>query len=324
MTIRDNGYRFRAYAGSTDLDRILALAAKSWSRIGADSQVHPGNVCWRLGKRILSAGDDTIGLWCSDEGELVAFMFQHDGSPADLHIDTDWRRSEPLSHAALDWSDEYLRCRNGPGDPPELASIGCLSLDDVRQRLLSSRGFRRNGRSYQRMIRETAALSAEPPLPDGYAIRATDGRRELAAWLQAHHQAFQSSELTEAELNQVRMTPQYRPELDRVVVDRDQRVVAFAIGWFDESSATMEFEPVGCVPDQQRRGLAKALMHDLIARAAGLGARQVSLTARHDHPGVTAFYRDCGFRLHTMEYEFLRSGTQTGGTSAGRVGGGAR
>lgn len=70
-------------------------------------------------------------------------------------------------------------------------------------------------------------------------------------------------------------------------------LLAYAGFWFDGDDA--ELMTIGVAPHAQRRGLAAALMEDLIARAAAQGARRMLLEVRVDNAPAIALYERFGF-----------------------------
>lgn len=83
-----------------------------------------------------------------------------------------------------------------------------------------------------------------------------------------------------------------------IAVAPDGRVAAFAVVWPDAITRCGLFEPVGCHPDFQRRGLTRALlyagMHDL--RAAGMTHAIVMHEAADENPAAAALYASVGFQ----------------------------
>ena len=90
----------------------------------------------------------------------------------------------------------------------------------------------------------------------------------------------------------------YRPELDLVVLTPDGSPAASALGWYDDHSRSMLFEPVGTSPTHARRGLAQAVCAAVMTAAEDLGATQAVVGPRGDdaHPTARRLYRSLGFR----------------------------
>ena len=89
----------------------------------------------------------------------------------------------------------------------------------------------------------------------------------------------------------------YRPELDLMVVDGDNRVVAFALGWLDPASGVVELEPVGVHPDFHRQGLGRQICQATLRRARELGAARAVIGAESDNPASVGLYQSLGLAI---------------------------
>ena len=118
----------------------------------------------------------------------------------------------------------------------------------------------------------------DPVLPEGLRLSGVEDEALVDARVEAHRAAFAPSRLTLEGFQRVRRTWPYRPELDRVVVDGEGRVLAACLAWLDEATGWGMLEPVGTRPEQQRRGLGAAVCLDALhaLKAAGAHAAQVS------------------------------------------------
>jgi ribosomal protein S18 acetylase RimI-like enzyme len=122
-----------------------------------------------------------------------------------------------------------------------------------------------------------------------------DTPERIVGRVEAHRVAFAPSELSRKMYERVRRTWPYRQELDCIVETDAGEVVAFCTAWIDEKNAAGLLEPVGTLPDHQRRGLASAVCRAaLIAlRDAGAHTAQVAFTT----PQARALYESIGFTL---------------------------
>ena len=64
----------------------------------------------------------------------------------------------------------------------------------------------------------------------------------------------------------------YRRDLDLVAADETGAVVAFCTIWYDDVARSGYYEPVGTMPEHQRRGLCTALLHEGMRRLVERGA----------------------------------------------------
>jgi ribosomal protein S18 acetylase RimI-like enzyme len=295
---------FAPYRKIIDLDRMRALASRCWRIMGPDAQVHPGNLCWRLGQIDAAERGRNVGLW-TWRGDLVGFAVIHRQAPADLLVDPTWMDQTGLVRQMATWVCQRTDQIGGQAAAAMGPGLGCLLNTAERARILTDMGFRPGLRCYQRMLLEPisglepcaeAAQADLPPLA---------GHAALGPWLALYRRVFQYSPLTEAGLKRVRASPGYQPRLSRVAVDADRRPVAFVIAWLDLASKSVELEPVGCDPLWRRRGLTRALVRDALSLAAAQGATRASLTTRSDDLCAIRFYERCGFRPYALEREFM-------------------
>ena len=93
-------------------------------------------------------------------------------------------------------------------------------------------------------------------------------------------------------------TPGYRPELDLVAAGPDGALAAYALGWLDERTHSLLFEPVGTDPAHSGRGLARALCAQMLRIAAQLGAKEAIVGPRGDpgYPLPRRVYEGLGMR----------------------------
>ena len=147
----------------------------------------------------------------------------------------------------------------------------------------------------------------EPALPEGFRFL-TAGQVPVAAAVEVHRAAWRPSSLTGPAFDRVRRTWPYRADLHVLVGAPDGTLAATAIVWFDPSSRTAEFEPVGTHPDFRRRGLGTALqLHGMHrARAAGATRMLVACLGAPAHPAALNLYLGVGFRPLTRDRSFTK------------------
>ena len=84
--------------------------------------------------------------------------------------------------------------------------------------------------------------------------------------------------------------PDYKPDLDIVVLSPDKRLVAFCVCWFDENSMTGHVEPLGCHKDFRQYGLGRVALSEGLRRLQTIGAQNIFIE--------TDNYRSTAFRLY--------------------------
>jgi GNAT superfamily N-acetyltransferase len=93
----------------------------------------------------------------------------------------------------------------------------------------------------------------------------------------------------------LRQTSLYRPDLDLVVLDGDDRAAAYGLFWFDPVTATGLVEPMRTEEDHQRRGLARHVLTTGINLLADAGADRIKIAFRQDNPAASTLYTSVGF-----------------------------
>jgi GNAT superfamily N-acetyltransferase len=159
------------------------------------------------------------------------------------------------------------------------------SHDTIRQEVLQQRGYTRfdgpESTEYQRSRLFSLPIPDEP-LAEGYAMRALGDINELPSRSWASWRAFHP-DLPDEDYKgwdwylNLQQIPLYRRDLDMVVIAPDGQVAAFCTVWYDDVTRTGYFEPVGTVPEHQRKGLGKAVMREGMRRLKRMGAVQATV-----------------------------------------------
>ena len=154
---------FAPYRTTSDLARMLALASRCWRTMGPDAQVHPGNLCWRLGRVDPAARAHNVGLWTWG-GDLLGFAVIHQQAPADLLLDPEWIDQAGLFRLMVNWVCQRIHELSGAAVTGTGPGLGCLLNSTDRARMLEGMGFRPGLRCSQRMLMEPlnrTAMGAE-------------------------------------------------------------------------------------------------------------------------------------------------------------------
>jgi ribosomal protein S18 acetylase RimI-like enzyme len=178
-------------------------------------------------------------------------------------------------------------------------TVSHVSLaDDARVGALRAAGFELDGPPSPLFERQT--FGARPGSVDGFEIRPIRGEREHAARADAARLAFGSTlepEAHRARYLRFMRSPAYVPEHDIVAVAPDGTIAAFTIYWQDDVLSLGQFEPVGTHPDFRRRGLARAVLHDGLARLAAAGIERARVMTGGANEPATSTYLATGFDL---------------------------
>jgi mycothiol synthase len=151
--------------------------------------------------------------------------------------------------------------------------------------------------------KDATHLPTRRPLPEGFQIRPLDGKSEVDAYVALHRAVFQSESMTSAWRERTLRHPAYQPELDLVLLDTEQQLAGFCIGWFapqgQDKQPSGQIEPMGIRSDVRGRGFGKALLIECLYRLRSAGA--TSLFVETDN------YRDAAFRHYqAVGFEVMR------------------
>lgn len=162
--------------------------------------------------------------------------------------------------------------------------------DTVLRDVLVGRGFTRLDDAPMVVFDAWLATPDRPPVSppaDGYRLAT-----RVDTIGQPHHLVPRSGPDVEARL---RRTSLYRSDLDLVVLDPADRVVAYGLFWADPESGTGLVEPMRTEQEHQGRGLARHVLTAGLDRLAGAGMAQVKICFRPDNPTSRHLYTSTGF-----------------------------
>jgi ribosomal protein S18 acetylase RimI-like enzyme len=150
--------------------------------------------------------------------------------------------------------------------------------------------------AWTKVLFQREALSPPAPAPpEGFRIRPLAGDAEVDAYVSLHRAVFQSESMTPEWRRRTLRHPGYRPQLDLALVDGDDRLAGFCIGWFaprgPHGAPAGQIEPMGVRTDLRGRGLGASLLAACLARLAGAGAASIFVE--------TDNFRDAAFQLYT-------------------------
>jgi mycothiol synthase len=231
--------------------------------------------------------EKNVYLWETLQGQLAAVLNSEGPGHAHFHVHPDFRAKD-LEEKMILQAEECLRVpsrRGGYG-----LWIWTNAGDGQRIELLTQHGFVHIAEADEHQWRRSLDL----PIPrislaEGYIIRPLGDEVELPSRSWASWRAFHSNEPDEKYesdwrwyLN-IQAAPLYRRDLDLVAIAPSGEVAAFTTIWYDEATFYGEFEPVGTVPEHQRRGLARGLMYEGMRRLQRSGATQCMVTGGSVH-----------------------------------------
>ena len=171
--------------------------------------------------------------------------------------------------------------------------------DDVMHGVLASHGFTIK----EEDILAEAWMSTDTrpqisTLNDGYRLVS---RAETTP--RPHHMTERNPAFCEDRLLE---TSTYRPDLDLVVLDRDDNYAGHGLFWYDPITATGVVEPMRTKDEHQQQGVARHILTAGLDRLANAGAERVSIGYEPANPASGHLYRSVGFE--PIKYTDLLSG----------------
>lgn len=311
-------YTQRFFQGEADYAAMRGLIAESYRLAAPHSYMLLGDLDWW--RALLGEPQSylpTVPLWFAGE-KLVGFLWPGEGS-GDIMLHPEHRAAEPL---LLAYAEQRLRKADDAGGGT-LMQVS-LESDARRNRLLQEHGFTRSNEFLASHVIDLAEPPPLPQLPEGFTLRDLRGPltdAELEARVNVHRTAFHPSKFTAAKYLTARSSPTYREDLDIAAVAPNGDFAAYTIAWFEAENRTALFEPVGCHPAYQRRGLGLAVLYETMRRLRELGAGRAHVGSWLDDSPGALLYRAAGFQLIDRFYEWHKTYPAAGsdhGDGAGR------
>ena len=297
-------YTQRFYEGETDYAAMRRLIADSYKLVAPHSYMLQGDLDWWCALLDEPAAFlPTIPLWFAGE-TLVGFVWPRIGS-GEIFLHPHHRAAEPH---LLAYAEQHLRTPPTAAEPAALTLVS-LQSDTRRNELFMARGFVRTDDFLASHVFDLGQPTPVPHLPEGFAIRDMAGAlddAEAEARVDLHRAAFHPSKFTAAKYAAARNSPTFRPDLDLVAVAPNGDFAAYCTLWFEPQNRIALYEPVGCHPDYQRRGLGKAVLYEGLRRLRELGAVRAHVGSWQENSAGAYLYRAAGFRLIDRYYDWRK------------------
>jgi mycothiol synthase len=255
--------------------------------------------------------EDVTFIWETPEGHIAAVLNPEDRGEVYLQVHPLWR-TPGLEEEMIVTAEERLPFVGADGR--RTLCLWAHRHDELRREILARRGYAPGqGPAYQRRRLLDGSIPPTPPTA-GYTVRALGAMEELPARSWASWRAFHPDEPDEKYqgwewYHNIQRMPLYRRDLDIVAAvaphttgsreTSPAQIVAFCTIWYDDVTRTGCFEPVGVVPEHQRRGLGTAVMIEGLRRLKRLGATVGFVTGFS--PAANALYAS----VMSPEYELV-------------------
>ncbi len=293
-------YVRRSWEGAEDGAAIRAMLRDRYRVLGPPAYPTASDFDFWLSTSTNQAVPEEISLWF-DGDRVVGFVW-----PAANQVDFFVHPEAADVEAELfAWAEARLMAA-----PPEdgVLSAACIGGNVQREALLAATGYARTEDFVACHVRAVGEpLPTVPPLPEGYTVRALRGPHEVAERVAAHRAAFPDWKITPEGYLRAMQTATYRLDLDIVATTPADEIVASALVWYDGSLRMGLFEPIGCHPDYQKRGLASGCIREGLRRLAAIGAETAIVCGWRDDSDGSRLYRKLGFHEAERLYTWKRT-----------------
>ena len=214
-----------------------------------------------------------VFLWENETGEIAALLNPEGSGQAYFHYLPEYR-SEDLQKEMLQTAEEHL-CRTAE-DGSQKLTVWANHNDHGLKEILAQNAYQNSGAEEHNYLHSLDRPIPENPPAEGYKVRALGDRQDLPGRSWASWRAFHPNDPAEEYqgwewyLN-IQRCPLYRRDLDIVAESPEGKIVSFCTVWFDDVTRSGFFEPVGTIPEHQRKGLARAVIYEGLRRLKWLG-----------------------------------------------------
>lgn len=129
--------------------------------------------------------------------------------------------------------------------------------------------------------------------PEGISVKEFDPAQNPYEFAWLIWQGFDHGQDKEQFEKEDENTPQIRKNLNKnlslAAVNDEGDIVAYVCLWYNQSTGYAYVEPVCCIPNYRKKGIAKALLHEAFHRVKKLGAKEAIVISDMD------FYKKLGF-----------------------------
>ena len=277
--------RVRAFDHDRDLAAVLELVGGVRARGDTGAIFHPGGLQWwlrRVGRAgfevaVLADDDAAVGLALRDETDVV---LQAEAPHAE-------DRRELLA-----WVESRVR-----GSAEREIFVSVADGDDGLRRTVLSRGYAPSERYGYELVYDLVADPGAPELPAGFEMISltpalTD--RYVALHRAAWSRPNAPSTYDRRQHDSVTAMPDFRYDLVPIVAAPGGALAAYCMSWWDSRSASVEIEPLGTHPDFRRKGLARAIVREVLRRSWALRATHVLVWGVSGNPEAKSLYESAG------------------------------
>lgn len=301
----------RAFRSEDDLFAMRRLLIAGRQAANGAYYVHAGDLMWWYGYYLTEQDPRPFTiLWenAAAPGELAAWaLYTSRYAALDVFVHPALRGTPDAARIWIE-AEEQASLWHAPVEKSNLNTIWIGASDDWTIAHLESRGFQR-GVEYIDVLAYALDEPVAPPiLPAGFGLCSPRDERDVPTRAAPQYAAFKSTlplEVYHARYARFLRGSTYALCRDTMLLNGDERAVAFCITWTDEVNRVGLFEPVGVDPAFHRQGLGRVVVTEGLRRLQAEGMRSALVCGLSELPEARAFYASLGFqpvlRLCTFE-----------------------
>ncbi len=241
--------------------------------------------------------EESIGVWVDEKGEIVGLVCPDEYVPWHPGFGQAFLQRRPdyehLLPEMLEYAEQTFVSKG-------VTRIYVGAHDGTLEAAASRRGFVRDGEPCSYYSEYDLSVLPKPNLPPGYVFRSMAEDNDLEKRRRVLGLSFYHKDPNEwatvFAYEELQRAPDYREDLDVVVVRPDGEYVACTIGWVDLHNELATLEPVGSL----QIGMGREVVMECLRRVAALGA----VVARMD--SIMKFYEKIGFKRKLPVYRWVK------------------
>lgn len=281
MNITDHSYT----NDDAEYDLIKALLLEVENCPDMDNCWEPGRMdIWRYNYHADKSADffETNAHYWKTEAELVVGLFISEYGRNDFFIVVH-PNHKTLLPTILNWGIEFWAL----GKSQISTEIYSFAQQKIAQ--FESTGFYEDGHRENVRTYTMAGYDFAYELKPGFKLMTASEYGNIGNRVKLAQNAFNNPNMTESRLLSTQNSPNYRADLDLLIVNSEGECVAYCMGWVEENDPKTGFiEPMGTHSDYRKNGFGKVLAKECFKRLSEKGVEKVWIVSFAE-PNVSNF-----------------------------------
>ncbi len=231
--------------------------------------------------------EDAVGIWENEKSEIVAVVCPDEHVPDHPSYGVAYFQRRPQHDFLLNEMFDYTEDTYVNKDRTR---VFIPEYDEHLKQAAAKRGYFKGNKSGGWWMEYVLKDLPKPNLPEGFRIQSMADDNDLEKRRKIFGLSFRHKDPKEwptlFSYQELQRAPDYRKDLDLVVVSPDGEYVACSIVWIDDYNKVARLEPVGSIV----LGMGREVVMEGLRRAAALGMEKSYMES-----GLR-FYRKIGFK----------------------------